>query len=157
MATWGPGANIRGNPLIVRGDGIYLYDIDGKKFMDWTSQAVCTNLGHTMPDSIKEAMMDQASTLPFVYNGYSLTEPRIRLSSLLSELLPGDLTGFLFPTSGSEANEAAIRLARNYTGKVKIINQYRSYHGGTSGSLQATGDFRRGFNLGGVGAVGFVK
>jgi len=159
MATWGPGANIRGNPVLVKGEGIYLYDVDGNKYIDWTSQAVCSNLGHTMPDTVKNAMMHQASTLPFVYNGFCLTEPRIRLSSLLSELLPGDLTGFLFPTSGSEANEAAIRLARRFTGKTKIINQYRCYHGGTSSSLQATGDFRRNFNegTGGSGAVGFVK
>lgn len=103
--------------------------------------------------------MRQASAIPFVYSGFGQSVPRIRLASLLSELLPGDLTGFLFPTSGAEANEAAIRMARRFTGKTKIINQYRSYHGGTTSTAQATGDFRRNFaeGSGGDGAIGFIK
>lgn len=159
MATWGPGAPLRGAPLFVRAEGPYLYDSDGKQYMEWTSQAVCTNLGQTMPEPVKQAMLKQAETLPFVYSGFCNSIPRIRLASLLSEILPGDLTGFLFPTSGAEANEAAIRMARRFTGKTKIINQYRSYHGGTQASIQATGDFRRNFaeGRGGDGAPGFIK
>jgi len=159
MATWGPGGPLRGAPLLVRGEGVYVYDIDGNKFLDWTSQAVCCNLGYTVPDSVKNAARHQMETLAFAYSGFSNCTSRIRLASLMSELLPGDLTGFLFPTSGAEANEAAIRMARRFTGKTKIINQYRSYHGGTSGTVQATGDFRRNFaeGRGGEGAPGFIK
>lgn len=93
--------------------------------------------------------------LPFVYGGIGLAEIRARFSSLMTELMPGDLQGMVFPSSGSEANEAAIMMARRYTGKWKVINWYRSYHGGTSNSLSATGDFRRWF--GGDRAPGFVK
>merc|ERR1719230_1504316 len=104
-------------------------------------------------------MIKQADTLPFLYSGFCISVPRIRLASLLSEILPGDLTGFMFPTSGAEANEAAIRMARRFTGKTKVINHYRCYHGGTQSSLQATGDYRRNFaeGKGGDGAVGFIK
>merc|ERR1712176_188657 len=80
---------------------------------------------------------------------------RARISQLMGELAPGDLNGFLFPSSGGEANDCAIRLARLYTGKTKIFNQYRSYHGGSSGPLAATGDFRRHFA--GSSSTGFVK
>merc|ERR1712176_609743 len=73
----------------------------------------------------------------------------------MSELCPGDINGFVFPCGGGEANEAAIRMARRYTGKHKILNQYRSYHGGTTGTLAATGDFRRWFAE--QGTSGFVK
>merc|ERR1719414_1536264 len=73
----------------------------------------------------------------------------------MSEVAPGDINGFLFPCGGGEANEAAIRVARRYTGKHKILNQYRSYHGGTTSTLTATGDFRRWFAE--QGASGFVK
>ena len=84
-----------------------------------------------------------------------MTEIRARLASLVTGLLPGDLTGCVFPSSGSEANEAAISVARRYTGKFKVINWYRSYHGGTQNSKAATGDFRRW--MGGDTVPGFVK
>lgn len=84
-----------------------------------------------------------------------MVEVRARLSKLLAEILPGDLNGMVFPSSGSEANEAAIMCARRYTGKYKVINWYRSYHGGTTNSQQATGDYRRWF--GGDHVPGFVK
>jgi len=74
-----------------------------------------------------------------------MTEIRARLCSLLAEITPGDINGFLFPLGGSEANEGAIRIARRYTGKFKIMSAMRSYHGGTTGPLAATGDFRSRF------------
>jgi len=155
MLTWSPGAVIKGLPLMVRGEGVYLYDSDGKQYVDLTAQAVCANLGHTAPPSVKAAINHQLDTLPFVYSGLATCEPRARLAKLLSEVLPGDINGFLFPTGGGEANEAAIRMARRYTGRHKIISHYRSYHGGTTNALAATGDFRRWF--GEQGAHGFVK
>ena len=80
-----------------------------------------------------------------IYSGVGLVEQRARLSALIADILPDPLTGLLFPSSGAEANEAAIRIARRYTGKAKILTQYRSYHGGTSTTLGATGDVRRGY------------
>lgn len=157
MATWGAGSAIRGLPLITRSEGCYLFDIDGNKYLDWTSQAICTNLGYNVPPSVMQAVTKQLQQLPMVYGGLGNTEIRIRLASILSELLPGDLGGFLFPSGGSEANEAAIRIARRFTGRTKVINHYRSYHGGSAHSLTATGDFRRGFAEGGGAPGGFVK
>ena len=155
MLTWAPGKARHNTPIITHGEGVYLYDDKGKKYLDWTSQAVCSNVGYTLPDSVIDATTKQMRELPFVYGGLGITEVRARLSKLISEILPGDLQGMVFPSSGSEANEAAIMLARRFTGKFKVINWYRSYHGGTTNSQQATGDFRRWF--GGDHVPGFVK
>mmetsp|Transcript_30510 Transcript_30510/g.35559 ORF Transcript_30510/g.35559 Transcript_30510/m.35559 type:complete len:468 (+) Transcript_30510:327-1730(+) len=155
MLTWAPGKARHNTPMITHGEGVYLFDDKGKKFLDWTSQAVCSNLGYSLPDSIIDATMKQMKALPYVYGGLGIVEVRARLSQLIGEILPGDLQGMVFPSSGSEANEAAIMLARRYTGKYKVINWYRSYHGGTTNSQQATGDFRRWF--GGDYVPGFVK
>ena len=142
-------------PIMVRGEGVYLYDIHGNQYLDWTSQAVCTNAGYTLPPAVINATTKQMTDCPFVYGGMGVTEVRARLSNLLSQLLPADLQGLLFPSSGSEANEAAIMMARRYTNKFKVINWYRSYHGGTTNSAQATGDFRRWY--GGDRVPGFIK
>mmetsp|Transcript_65746 Transcript_65746/g.118464 ORF Transcript_65746/g.118464 Transcript_65746/m.118464 type:complete len:496 (-) Transcript_65746:386-1873(-) len=157
MATWGPGSYIRGAPILSHGEGCHLWDVHGNKYLDWTCQAICTNLGYSVPPAVLEAAYKQMKKLPMAYGGLGNTEIRVRLASLLSELLPGDINGFLFPSGGSEANEAAIRLARRYTGRSKIINHYRSYHGGSSAALTATGDFRRGFAEAAAPAPGFVK
>ena len=155
MLTWAPGKARHSIPIITHGEGVYLYDDKGKKYLDWTSQAVCSNIGYTIPDNVLEGTMRQMKELPFIYGGLGISEVRARLSSLISEILPGDLQGAVFPSSGSEANEAAIMLARRFTGKFKVINWYRSYHGGTTNSQQATGDFRRWY--GGDHVPGFVK
>merc|ERR1719463_798223 len=99
--------------------------------------------------------MEQIEKVPFVYGGMGIAPPRAKLAALLAELAPADLNGFLFPSSGGEANDCAIRMARLYTGKTKIFTQYRSYHGGSTSSLGATGDFRRQF--GENTTSGFVK
>jgi adenosylmethionine-8-amino-7-oxononanoate aminotransferase len=155
MLTWAPGKARHGTPIITHGEGVYLYDDKGNKLLDWTSQAVCSNAGYTLPDAVIEATTKQMRDLPFVYGGLGITEVRARLSKLMTEILPGDLHGMVFPSSGSEANEAAIMMARRYTGKFKVINWYRSYHGGTTNSQAATGDFRRWY--GGDVVPGFVK
>jgi taurine--2-oxoglutarate transaminase len=155
MMHWGATNAIAGLPFITKAEGVYLYGRDGKRYIDWTSQAVCNNLGSSVPPAVMSAIVEQLETVPFVYGGLALTDVRVRLSALLSEVLPGDLTGLLFPSGGSEANEAAVRMARRFTGRRKILSQYRSYHGGTSSALGATGDFRRGFDESNTG--GFVK
>jgi taurine--2-oxoglutarate transaminase len=155
MTTWAPGKARHGTPIITRGEGVYIYDDKGKQYLDWTSQAVCCNMGYDLPDSVIAAVSKQMKDLPFVYGGLGITEIRARLSKLMTDILPGDLQGMVFPSSGSEANEAAIMMARRYTGKFKVINWYRSYHGGTTNAQQATGDFRRWY--GGDVVPGFVK
>ena len=157
MASWTAGSVFRNQPILSHGEHVYLYDTQGKKYLDWTSQAVCTNLGYDVPKSVLKAVNDQMSTLPMSYGGLGNCEIRIRLAKLLSDLLPDDITGFLFPSGGSEANEAAIRIARRFTGRSKIMNFYRSYHGGSPGGLQATGDFRRNFGENAGTLPGFVK
>lgn len=155
MLTWGPSAPAKNLPRIVRGEGVYLYDDKGNKYMDWTSQAICVNLGHTCPVEVVAAVKNQMESLPYIYSGMGIVPVRARLSKLMAEITPGDITGFLFPSGGAEANEAAIRIARRYTGRHKILTQYRSYHGGAAATLGATGDFRRWFTE--VGVTGFVK
>jgi len=108
-----------------------------------------------VPPAVAEAVSSQLDAVAHVYGGLGLVESRVRLSALLAELLPAPLSGMLFPSSGGEANEAAIRIARRYTGRHKILTQYRSYHGGTTAALGATGDFRRAYGESGVS--GFVK
>ena len=133
MLTWAPSKMKNNLPIITHGEGVYLYDTNGKKYLDWTSQAVCTNGGHTVSENVKSAVMDQLSKTPFVYGGMAMCEVRARLSNIIGAILPQGLNGCAFPSSGSEANEAAITMARRFTGKTKIINWYRSYHGGTAG------------------------
>lgn len=155
MLTWAPGKARHSTPIITHGQGVYVYDDHGRQFMDWTSQAVCSNLGYDLPESVINATTQQMKELPFLYGGLGIAEVRARLSQLIGEIMPGDLQGMVFPSSGSEANEAAITCARRYTGKFKVMNWYRGYHGGTSNALQATGDFRRWF--GGDTVPGFIK
>ena len=131
VMTWSNSANRNELPRIVRGEGVYLYDSTGKQYMDFTSQAVCTNMGYTLDEGVKQAVIKQMENLFYAYPGMAMTEVRARLCNLLAEITPGDINGFLFPLGGSEANEGAIRIARRYTGKSKIMSAMRSYHGGT--------------------------
>lgn len=155
MNTWGPSRPLGSAIIVDHAEGVYVYDKQGKQYLDWTSQAICSNLGHTVPPAVKEAINQQLDKMPMVYGGIGATEVRLRLANLMSEICPGDINGFVFPSGGGEANEAAIRIARRFTGRHKIFNQYRSYHGGTGNTLTATGDFRRWFAE--AGSSGFVK
>lgn len=142
MNTWGPSRSLASAPVADYGEGVYIYDKQGKQYLDWTSQAMCCNLGHTVPPAVKKAIDRQLNRMPMVYGGIGSTEVRLRLANLMSEICPGDINGFVFPCSGAEANEAAIRMARRFTGKTKIFNHYRSYHGGTVSTVSASGDFQ---------------
>jgi taurine--2-oxoglutarate transaminase len=126
---------------IVDAEGCHFIDSSGKRYLDFSSQLMCVNLGHKNP-AVIEAIAEQARTLPYVAPGYATTV-RAELSRLLLEVLPEGLVKFFFATSGTEANEAAIKIARMFTGKTKIIARYRSYHGSTNASIAATGDPRR--------------
>jgi taurine--2-oxoglutarate transaminase len=121
--------------------GIYFYTPEGKCFIDFNSQLMSVNIGHGDPRVI-QAITDQAATLAYA-NPFMATEVRARLGAKLAEIAPGDIDTFFFTNGGAEANENAIKLARFFTGRHKIIARYRSYHGATAGAISLTGDPRR--------------
>lgn len=130
------------NPVhMADAEGCYFTDGNGKRYLDLSSQLMCSNLGHKNR-AVIAAIAEQAEKLAFAGPAYA-TEARAELSQALVEVLPKGLTKFFFATSGTEANEAAFKIARMVTGKTKIISRYRSYHGSTAGSIAATGDLRR--------------
>jgi taurine--2-oxoglutarate transaminase len=126
---------------IVDAEDCHFIDADGKRYLDFSAQLMCVTLGHKNR-AVVQAIQQQAEDLAFIGPGFA-TEVRARLAELLTEVLPKGLSKFFFTTSGTEANEAAIKIARMATGKTKIISRYRSYHGSTMGSIAATGDPRR--------------
>jgi taurine--2-oxoglutarate transaminase len=130
------------NPIpMVKAEGPYFWDADGKRYLDFASQLVNTNVGHQHPKVVK-AIQDQAAKLTFASPSMA-TEPRGLLGKKLAEITPGDLKKTFFTLGGAEANENAIKIARFYTGRHKILARYRSYHGATLGALALTGDYRR--------------
>lgn len=126
---------------IVDAEGCYFTDSSGKSYLDFSSQLMCVTLGHKNK-AVIDAISEQAKKLVYVAPGFA-TDVRAELSKLLLEVLPKGLDKFFFTTSGTEANEAAFKIAKMFTGKNKIIARYRSYHGSTLGSIAATGDPRR--------------
>ena len=130
------------NPMhLVSAQDCTLTDGDGRQYLDLSAQLMCSNLGHGN-QAVIEAIAAQARTLAYAMPGYATTV-RAELSQLLLEVLPEGLNRFFFTTSGTDANEAAFKIARMVTGRSKIVSRYRSYHGSTSGSIAATGDPRR--------------
>jgi len=130
------------NPMhIADAEGCYFTDGQGRRYLDLSSQLMCVNLGHKNP-AVIAAIAEQAQQLAYASPAYA-TDARAELSRLLLQVLPRGLTKFFFTTSGTEANEAAFKIARMVTGKNKIIARYRSYHGSTMGSIGATGELRR--------------
>ena len=126
---------------IADAEGCYIFDGAGKRYLDFSAQLMCSNLGHKN-QAVIDSIAKQAQELSYAMPSYA-TSVRAELSKLLVEVLPPGLNKFFFCTSGTESNEAAFKIARLYTGKSKIIARYRSYHGATSGSMAATGDPRR--------------
>ena len=138
--TWSAQAKVTPIP-ITHAKGVYFWDADGKRYLDFNSMVMCVNLGHG-DERVINAIIEQARTLPFAGPGMA-TKPRAILGKLLSEITPGDLDRFLFTLGGADANENAIKLARAYTGRHKILSRYRSYHGASAGAMAVTGDPRR--------------
>src|SRR5215468_10329531 len=126
---------------VARAKGIHFWTPEGKRFIDFNSQLMCVNIGHG-DERVVRAIQEQAAVLPYA-NPFMATEVRARLSVKLAEITPGDIDAFFFTNGGAEANENAIRIARLVTGRHKILARYRSYHGGTAGSITLTGDPRR--------------
>ncbi len=130
------------NPIPVeRAEGRYFWDYDGNRYLDFASQLVNVSIGHSHP-KVVQAIKDQAEKLATIGPPMA-TESRSKLGRLLAEVTPGDLSLSFFTNGGAEANENAIKLARWYTGRHKIIARYRSYHGATGGAITLTGDPRR--------------
>jgi len=140
FGTWSFQSEVRPRE-VERADGVRVQMVDGTEYLDFSGQLMCSNLGHSA-DKVAEAVADQAAEAAYVAPGYT-TEARARLGEKLAEVTPGDLTKTFLSTSGTEAVEAALKIAKFYTGKDKIISRYRSYHGATYGSISVTGDPRR--------------
>jgi taurine---2-oxoglutarate transaminase len=130
------------DPIPVAGaKGCWFWTPEGKRYLDFNSQLMCVNIGHG-DERVIRAIQQQAETLAYA-NPFMATEARARLGRKLAELSPGDIDVFFFTNGGAEANENAIKIARQYTGRHKILAFYRSYHGATAGSMTLTGDPRR--------------
>ena len=130
------------NPINAkRSEGVYVYDQDGKRYIDFSSQLMNVNIGHGQ-ERVKNAVMKQMDELSFVYPGMA-TEARAKLGRKLAEITPARLTKTFFTLGGAEAVENSIKLARAVSGRHKIVSLYRSYHGATYGAMSAGGDPRR--------------
>ncbi|MGM8365565.1 aminotransferase family protein [Virgibacillus sp. W0181] len=135
-------------PIITHGEGIYLYDQSGKRYIDASSGAVAANLGHSN-NRIAQAMADQAMKVGFVHSMRFETEVLHHLAEKIVDLAPRNLKKVYFTSGGSEANESAIKLARQYhrdngdRDKHIVIGRWQSYHGNTLGSLSVGGDIKR--------------
>jgi taurine--2-oxoglutarate transaminase len=130
------------DPIAVeRAEGVYFYSPDGKRYIDFNSQLMSVNIGHGDQRVIR-AIAAQAEKLAYA-NPFMAHEPRARLGQKLADIAPGDIDVFFFTNGGAEANENAIKLARQATGRHKILARYRSYHGATGQVINATGDPRR--------------
>jgi taurine--2-oxoglutarate transaminase len=126
---------------VARAEGVYFWTPEGRRFIDFNSQLMCTNIGHGHP-AVVRAIQEQAATLAYA-NPFMATEVRARLGAKLAEIAPGDIDRFFFTNGGAEANENAIRIARSVTGRHKVLARYRAYHGATAGAISVTGDPRR--------------
>lgn len=140
MYTWAAQGSVSPIP-VARTEGVYMITPDGQRILDFNSQLMSVNIGHGHP-KVREAMKQQVDELLYVYPG-TATEVRAKLGQKLAQLVPGDIDKFFFTLGGAEANENAIRAARLFTGRQKILSRYRSYHGGTNLTMQLTGDPRR--------------
>lgn len=137
------------NPIsMTRAEGVYFWDADGKRYLDWSSQLFNVNAGHSHPHIVR-TIQEQVAKMGHAYPGIA-TEPRARLGELLREVTPPGLTKSFFTVGGADAVENGMKIARMVTGKQKIVTRYRSYHGATFGAMTAGGDPRRLANEPGV-------
>ncbi|WP_169746432.1 aspartate aminotransferase family protein [Demequina pelophila] len=130
------------DPLVIAGgEGSYLWDADGKRYLDFSSQLVFTNIGHQHPKVVK-AIQDQAATLATIAPSHA-NDKRSLAAKLITDLTPEGMEKVFFTNGGADAIENAIRMARLHTGRTKVMSTYRSYHGSTATAIQVTGDPRR--------------
>src|SRR5437773_1501820 len=130
------------NPLNIQSaKGVYRFDRSGKKILDFSSQLMNMNIGHGHP-RVREAVDRQMDEVSFVHPGM-ITKARGELGKKLAEITPGSLKKTFFTNAGAEAIENAIKFARLYTGRHKIISLYQSYHGASYGAMSVSGDPRK--------------
>ncbi len=140
LSSWA--AQSAWSPLTAtRAEGVYFWDADDKRFLDWSSMLMNVNIGHGNQHVIR-AIQEQAATLTYCRPDFA-SEPRARLGEILAEITPGDLSKSFFTLGGADAIENALKIARLYTGRQKVLTRYRSFHGGTFGAMSAGGDPRR--------------
>jgi taurine--2-oxoglutarate transaminase len=138
--SWSAQATL--DPMVItKAAGSYIWDREGNRLLDFTSQLVFTNLGHQHP-RIVQAIQEQAATLCTVAPSHA-NPARSEAARLIAERTPGDLNRVFFTNGGADANEHAVRMARLHTGRNKVLSTYRSYHGGTHLAINLTGDPRR--------------
>jgi len=130
------------NPIAVkRAEGVYLYDYDDKRYIDFSSGLMNVNIGHG-DQRITDAVMKQMQQVSYVTPS-CVTKARGELGKKLAEICPGDLNKAFFTLGGADSIENAIKLARLYTGRHKILSRYKSYHGSTNAAMTASGDPRK--------------
>jgi taurine--2-oxoglutarate transaminase len=130
------------NPIAVKyGEGVYLYDYDGKRYIDFSSGLMNVNIGHGN-QRVTEAVVKQMQEIAYVTPS-CVTKVRGELGKKLAAICPGDLNKAFFTVCGATSIENGIKLARLYTGRHKILTRYQSYHGATYGSISAGGDPRK--------------
>jgi taurine--2-oxoglutarate transaminase len=139
--TWSAQSKV--SPIPVKhAKGVYFWDIDEKRYLDFNSMTMCVNIGHG-DTRVIEAIVEQVRQLPYAAPGMT-TKVRALASKVVADVTPGGkLSKVLFTLGGADANENAIKIARAHTGRHKILARYRSYHGATAGAMAATGDPRR--------------
>ena len=140
---------------VLRTEGSYVWDGEGRRLLDFSSQMVNTNIGHQHP-AVVRAIQDQAAKICTIAPSH-VNAARSEAARLIAELTPGDLNHVFFTNGGADANEHAIRMARVHTGRHKVLSAYRSYHGGTDLAVNVTGDTRRfGNDHAGAGVARFL-
>ncbi|MEO2131070.1 MAG: aminotransferase class III-fold pyridoxal phosphate-dependent enzyme, partial [Microbacterium sp.] len=138
--SWSAQRSLAPLPL-AGGSGSEVWDVDGRRYLDFSSQLVNVNIGHQHP-RVVEAIQKQAAQLTTVAPAHA-NATRARAAELILERAPEGFTKVFFTNGGADANENAIRMARLVTGRDKVISTYRSYHGNTGAAIVATGDWRR--------------
>jgi taurine--2-oxoglutarate transaminase len=142
------------DPIAIdRAEGVYLYTPEGKRILDFNSQLMSVNIGHG-DRRVIDAITEQALKLQYVQPAFA-TEIRAKLGTKMAEIMPGDMDKVFFTLGGAEAIENAIKFARHFTGRYKVLARYRAYHGATFGAMTLTGDPRRWANE--PGLVGVVR
>ncbi len=151
LAPWSKQSAVN-TPTFVRGEGSWLFDDDGRKYLDLSAGLVAVNMGHAHPRIVK-AIADQAARVAYVAPSL-INDTRNELADLLSEISPWDEGGrTFFTTGGGEANEDAIKMSRMISGRQKILASYRSFHGSAPGAGSMTGEDRRWANEPGIPGI----
>ncbi len=140
LFSWSAQASV--NPIAIeRAEGVYLYEIGGKRIIDFSSGLMSVNIGHG-DQRVTAAVVEQMQKVSFV-TPTCTTEIRAKLSKKLAEICPGDLNKAFYTLCGTSSVDNAIKLARLYTGRHKIIGRYRAFHGGSIGGMSVGGDPRK--------------